>query len=338
CVSPQPSEGSGGNGTPRPDGRSGTAQLAHGSKEAGQSLYGAGGRMCGIAGIVAPDGFDPQTLVTMTQLIHYRGPDGFGFALSSLKESPTVDIVHNQLPRALQSRPFVGLGNRRLAILDVSTAGNQPMQTADGALAITYNGEIYNYKELREELKQLGHSFRTETDTEVVLHAYQQWGEDCLHRFNGMWAFALLDLRRRTLFCSRDRFGVKPFYYALHGQNFYFASEIKQILSVSGIPRLANPSTVTHFLEWGLVDHSSQTFFTEISQLPGGHSLTLELSSSLSIRIERYWDLPTEPQLDLADQAAEQQFTFLFEDAVKLRLRSNVPVGISLTRRLNSSA
>src|SRR5215470_19103971 len=116
--------------------------------------------MCGIAGIVSPDGFDLQTLVTMTQLIHYRGPDGFGFALSSLQESSTVDIVHNQLPRPLQSRPFVGLGNRRLAILDVSSAGNQPMQTEDGALAITYNGEIYNYKELRAELEETGHQFR----------------------------------------------------------------------------------------------------------------------------------------------------------------------------------
>src|SRR5215467_15629638 len=170
--------------------------------------------MCGIAGIVSPRGVNPAMLVAMTQIISYRGPDGFGFAYSDLDRNNAVAVFHNQAPMSVSSPAAVGLGNRRLAILDVSSAGNQPMQTADGDLTITYNGEIYNYKELRAELEEAGHQFRTHTDTEVILQAYRAWGQDCVQHFNGMWAFALWDRSRQTLFCSRDRFGVKPFYYA----------------------------------------------------------------------------------------------------------------------------
>lgn len=294
--------------------------------------------MCGIAGIVASKGFDPAILVNMTQLIRYRGPDGFGFAFARPGERADVEIIHNETRRPADPHPVIGLGNRRLAILDVSTAGNQPMQVDQGAHTITFNGEIYNYKEIREELERSGYKFRSHTDTEVILRSYQQWGPECLQRFNGMWAFAIWDRSKQRLFCARDRFGVKPFYYAVYGGNFYFASEIKQILQATGMPRVANPRTSLHFLEWGLLDHSSETFFEGVHQLLGGHSLTLEPFGPLSPQIQRYWELRTEPRLDLTDEAGINEFRGFFESAVNLRLRSDVPVGISLSGGLDSSA
>ena len=294
--------------------------------------------MCGIAGIVDFQGFDPRTLVEMTQLIDYRGPDGYGFALARRDSSLATEIFHNTEPNSRPSQPAVGLGNRRLAILDVSMAGSQPMQTEDHACTITFNGEIYNYKEIRGELERAGARFCSNTDTEVILRAYQHWGEKCLQHFNGMWAFAIWDGSRQMLFCARDRFGVKPFYYALHEGRFVFASEIKQILLAIKIPRTANPHTVYPFLEWGLMDHSPDTFFEGIQQLQGGHCLTLELKSPLTPRVRRYWELMTEPQLELDDEDALAQFRVFFESAVKLRLRSDVPVGVSLSGGLDSSA
>jgi len=168
--------------------------------------------MCGIAGIVAPNGFEPSVLMAMTHMIRYRGPDGYGFAYVSPHEG--TEIIHNEDRRPVNPTPVVGLGNRRLAILDTSAAGDQPMQTDDGRFCITFNGEIYNYEEIRHELKQTGYRFQTKTDTEVILRSYQQWGPECLHHFNGMWAFALWDETRQRLFCARDRFWVKPFSYA----------------------------------------------------------------------------------------------------------------------------
>src|SRR5271166_5304664 len=152
-----------------------------------------GDPMCGIAGIVAGGGFDPQTLIAMTHLVSYRGPSGFGFAYLGRGEDSDLEMVHNENRMPSNQRPQIGLGSRRLAILDVSAAGNQPMAIEHGDYCMTFNGEVYNYKEIREELARLGHRFRTGTDTEVILHAYQQWGKECLQRFNGMWSFALWD-------------------------------------------------------------------------------------------------------------------------------------------------
>jgi asparagine synthase (glutamine-hydrolysing) len=212
------------------------------------------------------------------------------------------------------------------------------METADGAYCLTFNGEIYNYKEIRRELAQSGHCFRTGTDTEVILHAYREWGEECLHRFNGMWSFALWDRANQKLFCARDRFGVKPFYYALAGGRFYFGSEIKQILQASGLPRIANSDTIFSFLEFGLVDHTAETFFEGVRQLPGGHCLALKLSDPLALVVQRYWELQIEPDLEMTAQQAIEEFRARFDDAVRLRLRSDVPVGFSLSGGVDSSA
>ncbi len=294
--------------------------------------------MCGIAGIVAMDGFDPQLLVAMTQLVAYRGPSGFGFAFASGLPNAAPEVIHNEVRRPAIEKPVVGLGSRRLAILDVSSFGNQPMTIEDGDYCVVFNGEIYNYKEIRQELETLGYRFHTGSDTEVLLRSYQEWGEDCLQRFNGMWGFALWDRKKQRLFCARDRFGVKPFYYSVVGSSFFFGSEIKQILQASRRPRVANHNTVYRFLEWGLVDYSNETFFEGILQLPPGHFLTLDLSASLKPVIRRYWELRIDPEHKVDVQSAVEEFRDRFAKAVKLRLRSDVPVGVCLSGGLDSSA
>lgn len=287
---------------------------------------------------MALDGVEPRMLREMTHLVAHRGPSGFGFAYAGANAAEAPEIIHNEDRDPACARPVVGLGNRRLAILDVSAAGNMPMQSADGRCCVTFNGEIYNYREIREELERKGRQFRTRTDTEVILHSYQEWGEECLQRFNGMWSFALWDGPRQRLFCSRDRFGVKPFYYALHGGRFYFGSEIKQILHASGIARQANARVVSYFLEWGLEDWCAETFFRNIYQLPGGHWLRLDISDSLHPVIGRYWELQIAPRAEEPTAQTVEEFRGKFEDAVRLRLRSDVPVGVSLSGGLDSSA
>jgi asparagine synthase (glutamine-hydrolysing) len=294
--------------------------------------------MCGIAGIIALDGFEPQTLVEMTHLVTYRGPNGFGFAFTEPGTDAAVEIIHNENRAPRMKRPVIGLGSRRLSIQDVSTLGSMPMEMGNGAYCLTFNGEIYNYKEIRQELEVLGHRFHTRSDTEVILHAYQEWGEDCLLRFNGMWSFALWDRAKQRLFCARDRFGVKPFYYAFSEQRFCFGSEIKQVHHPSGTARKANPRTVYCFLEWGLMDHSEETLFEGVYQLPGSHSLTLDLANGLAPAVRCYWKLPTEPEVRLSAEEATEEFRLRFRNAVKIRLRSDVPIGVCLSGGLDSSA
>lgn len=294
--------------------------------------------MCGIAGIVSLDGFEPECLVKMTHLVAHRGPDGYGFAYYPRNSEACPEIIHNldRLPK--ESRPTVGLGNRRLAILDLSHLGNMPMQIDQGTYCVTYNGEIYNYKEVRAELVDLGHSFCSGSDTEVLLHAYKEWGEECLNHFNGMWSFALWDNHRQTLFCARDRFGVKPFYYAIQGRNFYCGSEIKQLIHGAALPSVANSRAVFHFLEQGTSDYSSDTFFESVQQLPGGHSLTLRVEDSLKATIRRYWELHIGRDGQITEQHAHEEFRERFASAVRLRLRSDVPLGASLSGGIDSSA
>lgn len=295
--------------------------------------------MCGIAGIVALEGFDPKWLVTMTHLVQHRGPDGYGFAFFAPGTNGCHEVIHNadRLPSCKDAA--VGLGNRRLAILDLSVLGNQPMQTEDGALSITFNGEVYNYLEIREELRSLGHRFKTQTDTEVILHAYKEWDSECLRRFNGMWSFAIWDRPRQRLFCSRDRFGVKPFYYRTGVNYFLFGSEIKQILCFPKACRTANDSVVLHYLEHNLLDHSAETFFKDIHQLPGGCFLTLDLGTGTLVpKIRRYWELVVEQDDGLSDQEACEELLARLTKSVKLRMRSDVPVGSCLSGGLDSSS
>ena len=200
--------------------------------------------MCGIAGIIQKK-FNSthlkENILKMTQIIAHRGPDGEG-----------VYCFEN-----------VGLGHRRLAILDLSLDGQQPMHYLNDQLVITYNGEIYNYIELRQELEQLGYKFTSKTDTEVVLAAYAAWGVDCINRFNGMWAFAILDKLQKIIFCSRDRFGVKPFYYINTSELFAFGSEIKQLLPFLKTVA-ANKHLLVDFILTSVSDHTESTFFNDV--------------------------------------------------------------------------
>jgi asparagine synthase (glutamine-hydrolysing) len=261
--------------------------------------------MCGLCGVVDLDApAERATVGRWLDELSHRGPNG----------------------RGLYAADGVCLGHLRLAIIDLSDAGLQPFASEDGRLQLLHNGEIYNYLELRDELRAKGHVFRTETDTEVILAAYREWGRRCVERFNGMWAFLVWDAAERTLFASRDRFGVKPLYYRLDGGRLAFASE-PWVLRREG----ANLAAVRDYLEQGDLDHGEETFFAGVRRLPPAHSLTFGLDG---LCIERYWRL--EPRDPPGDPVAAVRETVL--DAVRLQLRSDVPVGTCLSGGIDSSA
>ena len=294
--------------------------------------------MCGICGLV--DYRDGSVtlgeLTAMRDVVANRGPDDAGAVLFHGAEV----AAHPPGP----GRPDwtegaqVGLGHRRLSIIDLSHAGHQPMADETGRYWIVLNGEIYNYLELREELIGRGCRFRSNSDTEVVLAAYAQWGEECLNRMNGMWAFAIYDRERETLFCARDRFGVKPFYYQARPGQFRFASEVKQFVR-GGEPKPSlDPAVLADFLFWGFQDHREGTFIKGIRSLPGGHFLMLIREDIELGRAEpkRYWH--PAPEEALGFEEAAERFRELLTDSVRLRLRSDVPVGITLSGGLDSSS
>lgn len=273
--------------------------------------------MCGIAGFFSRTGESPDRAVVerMVAAVSHRGPDGDGFYFSGP----------------------VALGHRRLAIIDLSPAGAQPMHCAASDCVIVFNGEIYNYLELRAELAASGYPFRTRTDTEVVLAAYHRWGPDCVKRFNGMWAFALLDASKRRVFCSRDRFGVKPFYYVDDPHFFAFGSELRQLLPLLR-SRRASREALLDYLSFAVDERGTGTFFDGVSSLAPGHSLFYELPAG-GYSIVRHYQLPQREQpvvLDPEDAAA--QFRELLTDAIRLRLRSDVQVGTCLSGGLDSSS
>ena len=292
--------------------------------------------MCGIAGYF--DASEPASEIrvkAMTDRLLHRGPDAGGFALVDTRGSA---VWNGQGPRP-DGRFDLGLGHRRLSIIDLSDSGLQPMASHDRRQWIVYNGEIYNYLELRIELHALGHAFHSDSDTEVLLAAYREWGTACLSRFNGMWAFALWDADRNQLFCARDRFGVKPLYYA-HGPDwFVFGSEIKALLAHPRVPRAPNDAIVFDYLSQRLVDHTNETFFAGIHALPGAHSLTYRPGSQPVI--QRYWDVRPAFELETspaAETAAIEKFRDLFDDAVRVRLRADVPIGTCLSGGVDSSS
>lgn len=269
--------------------------------------------MCGIAALFGK-ALDPkilQALEPMTRIVQHRGPDGEGFKYF----------------------PDAALGHRRLAIVDLSIAGVQPMCTPDGRFWITYNGEIYNHKELRKELDA---PFQTQTDTEILLAAYQKWGPRALHRLNGMFAFAIYDVHENTLFAARDRFGVKPLYYwQLPSGAVALASEIKQFTCLPGWKGMLNGQMGHDFLNWGVKDHTSQTLFKGVYQLRGGEYLHLKLGERPSP--ETWYCLPCNPFEGTFEEAV-LHFRNLFENAVQLHLQADVPVGACLSGGLDSSS
>jgi len=270
--------------------------------------------MCGIAGVINKQGrVDSTHIRCMTEAIRHRGPDDEGVFINS---SSTV-----------------GLGHRRLSFLDLSEQGRQPLSNEDGSVWITFNGEIYNYLELRRELKQLGHTFKTNTDTEVLIHAYEQWREKMLDRLTGMWALAIWDEKEQTLFAARDRFGIKPFYYSLQNERLVFASEIKAIIALPDFQPSLNKKSFADYFNYRYIP-SPHTIWNEIKKLPPAHYLVWKNGVCAT---QEYWQLKSDNQTGSTKQLIEEVDDLLF-NAVKQHALSDVSIGAFLSGGYDSSA
>ena len=295
--------------------------------------------MCGIFGIFDRHGLrEPsRELLKGLAIASHRGPDGEGVAWFDTQRGKEVAVGDPGRP-AMESSADLLLAHRRLAIIDLSDLGLQPMRSDDGQFWITYNGEIYNYVELRAELQSKGAVFRSHSDTEVILQAYKMWGPDAFTRFVGMWALAILDLRQRKLVLSRDRFGIKPLHYVVAGDRFAFASEIKQLLEISWVPRSLNARAVYDYLQHEVSDIGAETFFDGINKVRPGNTLVLELDSG-SHEAKPYYKPFAGPMLDsISPRDAAGRFRELLRDSVRIHLRSDVPVGTCLSGGLDSGA
>ena len=265
--------------------------------------------MCGIVGF---SGFEDRKLLQeMTLLLSHRGPDQSGFY------SDTV----------------ASLGHRRLSIIDLSEDGKQPMSNEDDNLWIVFNGEIYNYKELRERLEEKKHTFKSKTDTEVIVHAYEEYEEKCVELLNGDFAFAIYDVKKKSLFLARDRLGIKPLYYAAIDGHFYFASEIKAILASPELKRNVNVQALNYYLTF-FANPLEETMFTGIYKLLPGHMLRWEKGKAT---VHKYWDLEMKPQ-KMTLSAAQEELQKLLRDAVEKRLMSDVPLGVYLSGGVDSGS
>lgn len=281
--------------------------------------------MCGIAGLLSPHGVDETTLAAMNACLAHRGPDDHGLWLAPDPGNPGGPAT-------------VGLAQRRLSIVDLSPLGHNPMPRADGRLCITYNGEVYNFQVLRTELEALGERFRSQSDTEVILAAYDRWGTACLDRFVGMFAFGLWDAPKKRLFLARDRLGKKPLYYARYAGRFAFASELKALLQDPDFPREIDPEALSLYLRFGYVP-SPFSIYRAARKLPPAHFALWEPESA-SLRIERYWDpvaLAREGPLKIGEREAEERLESLLRDAVRLRMIADVPLGAFLSGGIDSS-
>lgn len=271
-----------------------------------------------MCGLFASIGFEPDP--KRIDIVAHRGPDGRGWRVLSSPSGP------------------VALGHRRLAIIDVSDAGLQPMADQSGRYQLVFNGEIYNYLELREELRAQGEIFTTETDSEVLLRAYMVWGRDCLSRLRGMFAFLIWDDREKSLFAARDRFGIKPLYFFRAGQAIAFASEIKQLVQLPGWTGRMNIARVHDFLSVGMSDHTSETMFDRVHQLRAGEFAIVQTSGSGPETTAARWYPATAGTSNLSEAEAADQFRWLFDKSVQLHLRSDVAIGSCLSGGLDSSS
>ena len=275
--------------------------------------------MCGIAGILSKNKtlVNVQSLKTMADTLAHRGPDGEGFFINP--------------------KGNVGLAHRRLSIIDLSNNAAQPMHYLQ-RYTIVYNGEIYNYKELKNTLQQKGYSFTNESDTEVILAAFDLYKEDCVQYFDGMFAFAIWDEETQKLFCARDIFGEKPFYYFTQNDAIVFASEMKALWAI-GIDKNADEGMMAAYLSIGQVQNprnKSQTFFKNIFALPAAHTITFSAENN-EYTIERYFDIDKQAQENITENEAIEKINELLQTSINRRLRSDVPVGTSLSGGIDSS-
>ena len=272
-------------------------------------------RVCGISGIYRLAQEQPEELkrriATMTDPLAHRGPDDFGYYVDNT----------------------VGLGHRRLSIIDLST-GHQPMFNEDGTVCIVFNGEIYNFAEIKAELVSKGHRFSSNSDTETIIHAYEEWGKGCLKRLRGMFAFALWDTKTRTLFLARDRVGKKPLFYAQYSGQFVFASEMKSILVDPNFDRVIDEEALSAYFIFSYIP-APLTVFQNIRKLLPGHTLTVRDGQ---VSIERYWDLFFDPDTTKKETQFTEEFLELLDESVRIRLISDVPLGAFLSGGIDSSA
>ncbi|MCA9876924.1 MAG: asparagine synthase (glutamine-hydrolyzing), partial [Thermomicrobiales bacterium] len=274
--------------------------------------------MCGIAGIANLTGqaVSAPAVAAMAEVMQHRGPDSDGVWI----DGP------------------VGLGHRRLAIIDLSPGGHQPMGNETGDIVIVYNGELFNFQKLRVELEGAGHRFHSSSDTEVIIHAYEEWDEACLQRFNGQFAFAIWDSRRQRLFLARDRFGVKPLYYRFDGARLLFGSEIKAILAFPGVDARVCYEALNQYFTFQNV-LTDQTLFAGIKLLPAGCSLTMDLGAGNSPVQRRYWDFDfTAEPLEISEREAAEELYRLFTQAVTRQLMSDVPLACYLSGGMDSGS
>ncbi len=291
--------------------------------------------MCGIAGLIPfPRGtLTPGLAARMSDRMAHRGPDDHGRLVLA---DGRIDCRPDREPADGPCELL--LLHRRLSILDLSPRGRQPMVTPDGRYAIVCNGEIYNYRELRAELERCGWSFLSRSDTEVLLAALAQWGRAALCRLTGMFAFAFLDVQRRSVLLARDFFGIKPLYYAATGAGLAFASEIKTLLEIPGVSRLAWPEGVYLYLRYGLTDHGGNTMFGGIRQVPPAHVVEISLDDPRPGEPRCYWRPDPDRRIDLSFEDAAASLRRLFLNSVELHLRSDVPVGACLSGGIDSSS
>lgn len=297
--------------------------------------------MCGILGAFSTRGdLSAARFAKGLDRIRHRGPDGCGVTQFSVQAQGLINATEHvrfcgEESNVLSSACFGLLGHRRLSILDLSSAGHQPMPNASKNLLVAFNGEIYNYIELRKELSNFGYSFRSGSDTEVILAAYHHWGKACFARFNGMWAIALIDLEKQEIVLSRDRFGVKPLFVVQRDGELYFASELKALLTAGCVEPTLNLSVAHDFLVYGAQPVGGSTYFRDVSRFEAGATAIFSLVTLERYEQSRWWKI--EPTVVRAEEALEA-WRESFLDAVKIRMRSDVPVGSCLSGGLDSSA
>ncbi len=305
--------------------------------------------MCGIAGIFHFSGkpVELEAVRKMNDIAQHRGPDDEGFLLVNSKSGLVQSLLGKQSDVQLNARyPQIGnfqnhtynlaIAFRRLAIVDLSIAGHQPMSDETGQYWMTFNGEIYNYLEIRKELESVGYKFSSQSDSEVLLKAYMHWGEECVTRCIGMFAIVIWDGVKRQLFGARDRFGVKPFNYYIDAEKFIWSSEEKQIIASGLIPFLAHKNTIQRFFSINQSHDGEDTFIEGIKRIPSAHYFIIK---DRRLHLKKYWELETSRDSShLNQQDRVNQFKNLFEDSIRLRLRSDVPIGIALSGGLDSSS
>lgn len=290
--------------------------------------------MCGIAGVISgSQRIRPASAAKALESLRHRGPDDMGWLLYS---HGSVQTGREPIPQHIEDCDLV-LVHRRLSILDLTTRGWQPMSAGGGRYSVVYNGEIYNYVELRRDLERLGRQFHTHTDTEVLLLAYMEWGADAVRRFIGMFAFAIFDRDRKTLFLARDFFGIKPLYYSASDEQFAFASEIKALLEFNSSKRRINSAALLLYLRHGLSDQGNTTLLSGIHQLAAAHYMTVSLDNPEWADPVRYWSPQITPS-DASFEEAARRLRELFIESIQLHLRSDVPVGAALSGGIDSSA